>query len=328
MFKLLASILISIGVVIAAIKVSRVPEKSNVEYLLKKMPQEDKRILSDFFAALMERNCFGYTLMGVKPVSFENAFIAPPCGPEIFTTDLTSLFIWRAEKVWKKYESDIRLKNYALNFHKKKNILNVVLVHKPAFLKTVLVNLPIFRQILEITSPESFLESITRQDADWDIEINNNVVIEGVLLGFGTQNSMLYQRYIEVYNDIFRPLPPPWIDQDLTSFSKQELVEVFSNRRWRLIPEDKESHLVKPKIGSIIEEYLLLRKKCRLGANLRPFKQPLSRFDIPQFLIFDAEDEEIIKLMNTYSNTRKNLVEFYDAGDFLELTLKKLTGEL
>lgn len=309
------------------------PRGGDTSSYLRSMPEEDKQILSDFFSELIEHNCFGHTLLGTKPVSFETSFIAPPCGSDVFTSNRASFFIRRAEKVWRKYVNKFHQMNFVLKFSSKKNTIVFFLINKLAFIETVKSNLSVFRAILgEATTPEQLLDRISREETDWNEELHHSAVLEGILLGFGTKNSITYGRYQELLNALGKPLPPPWCEEHDPSngiLSQSEESQIFLNKKWREVSCVETSHLVKPSSGfsTIEDEYCWFRKKYRAGRSLLQSSNLLSRFPIPVFLV-DGQDDEICQIIVKYKKDRKDLARLYASGDFLENTIKKLTGEL
>jgi hypothetical protein len=306
------------------------PQK-NADQILVEMPENERLILADFFQELIQNDGFGHTLFGNKPISFCHYSLHPPYVTSQFTRDRPAFFVKRAKTVWEKYREFLCLKEFSLKFCAEKDFAGnnsgvCYLINRPAFLAVVNANLDLFQESLgPQTTAESLLQRIADTNESLDSVLQKNPALEGIVLGYGKHNALVYKRYIEVSNALKKQRPPPWQHKEEgqnKNLPAHLVLTLQLNRRWQ-IPTGSSEVTPREGYGSLMDEYQHFREQFHEGALIHPPVGPLSCFTYPRFLT-DGLEEETEKIVSNYLETEKKLAEVYSSGDFLEITLKKL----
>lgn len=178
---------------------------------LNSIPNNDRESLSHLFF-LLNRDHFGYTLFGDKPISFSGGFVKP--FENLFQYKSNSELFWKYWETWEKYKNLFPSKKFLLIREPSisyNNIHKIILINKKAFKRQVNKYIHIFRKKLgtDLTA-EKLLEKIETSQKFASF-IKNNELLWGILLGYGIQNASLYSRRNELlpflYSDIMPALP-------------------------------------------------------------------------------------------------------------------------
>lgn len=167
----------------------------------------EAKTLEDYAKAFLTATPLGYSLLGEKPAAFHN-YQFPE---DNHGDDWLSSYLWSGNEVLKR----IYHLNPEADFYLLINELcgEIIVINKLKFLQVVNDNLSLFRYVLGPTlTAQSLLESII-QHKNLYAPINNDEVLIGILLGFGTESSILYRRYLQIKEN---PLSTPsWGFTDL-----------------------------------------------------------------------------------------------------------------
>jgi len=253
---------------------------------LKLIPQEDLNKLDRFFRNLVLFNHFGYTLFGDKPISLKGYFLKVPVGnvlmgqnPVDETIDLL--------QVWKKYSSWFPSERFLLFDEPQNNqqMRKIVLINKNYFIEKVDQNISYFQSVLgkNITS-QQLLKQLEKSDVRLTEILQNHEGLLGILLGYGKQNSIYYQRRNEI-------LQEQCLDK---------------------VPID-----LGPSLGFLQEELDFLWKHLKICGNN---DSPIVMIRSVQFA-GDPYAPETGLLNEKYRQTQKKISAIYAKGNFLELTL-------
>jgi hypothetical protein len=175
-----------------------------------------------------------------------------------------------------------------------------------------------------------FFEELIQSDSFGHTLFGNKPVsfLEGIVLGYGRHNALVYQRYHEVTEALLKKKPPPWKkarDTEEEHLTPDNIFYFQVNAQWQK-PSEQTDILPRSGFTSLEEEYQHFRTLFHKGAQVHS-ASPLSCFDYPCFLT-DGEDEETETIVSSYVETRRKLAEIYSSGNFLEVSLKKMTGEM
>jgi hypothetical protein len=265
----------------------------DIHDILSTIPKNDKEAIHSLFASLVSDH-FAYTLFADKPVSLSGDFTITPMNNILCGFRCGSRF-WNRWEVWDRYKHKFKLTNYVLieeHSEISKNNSLVILINKKAFIETIKKHTRLFDNILgKHIQAENLLKEIESKRVSFQSAINNNELLWGILLGYGKHNATLYAE-----RDKFLNL------KDL----KKRTVVPLSVEKLNKVDE---------KINS-------------LNQQLQPFGEehffPLISDSV--FFVADPEHPETKALEKKYSELRGRISAIYSKGDFLEITLSKLTS--
>ena len=247
----------------AAIPKSECHRAKSILIAAQKSFPKDSETITSLFSSV-----FGYTLLGEKPVSFEEA-VSDQKIIEIMKTVFQNC-------------DDFVLKVTPYETRKNKTRNEVCLIHKQGFIllcerEKILIDFLNCRR----QSPEEFLAEFTTSTASFEESCTYNAIVVGTLLGFGSQNSALWSRWSRLGYFLgagpFQqpPLYPfPW-----TVSMKYQHIR---------IPEA----IVEPKrneeFRTLYEEWTWLNtRKKEFGES-----PPPSRLSLPEFFYWEGHEEQ------------------------------------
>lgn len=250
-------------------------EGTNIRKFLDEISSEDRLVLCSLFSSLIEDH-FAYTLFADKPVSLSAHFVLTPWENTLEKISPDGLF-WKKWKVFQSYQNRLPLKNFILiqEPSKTKNwqIANIILINKQAFIKTLKRHLKIFESVLgHKVNPQEMLKNIEEGKIAFADSINDNQMLWGILLGYGSHNAALYNKQDREYLNL----------GDFTKYSQISLEPIG------------DYHYSPLRIGSV-------------------------------YFAGDLQHPETKALQQKYQNLRGKISAIYAQGDFLEITLSKLT---
>lgn len=157
------------------------------------IPQNERVILQRLFENLLANTEFGYTLFGDKPISLLGP-LATSRLVELLFRDTISLLLRIGLPVWKKYEPAGTCKNFSFKIDGG----SVYIVNKKALRDVIEENSAYFSDILqERVTASTIVERILHEDHFLEL-LTKNDLLAGILFGYGTENALLFSRYIQV----------------------------------------------------------------------------------------------------------------------------------
>jgi hypothetical protein len=264
----------------------------DIQDILSTIPEDDKKIIRSLFHNLISEH-FAYTLFADKPVSLSGGFTITPMNNILCGLRCGGRF-WNEWLIWNKYKHKFKLTNYILIDEPSEVIKNnslVILINKNAFIKAVWKHKELFDKILgRHTQAEKLLEDIESKRISFQRAIKNSQLLWGILLGYGEHNAKLYAE-----RDGYL---------DLKDLKKRTIVPLSI----------EELNEVDEKIKS-------------LSQLLQPFGEDrfLPLISDAVFFVADPEHPETKALEKKYRKLRGKISAIYSKGDFLEITLSKLT---
>lgn len=181
-------------------------------------------VLESFFRTMLEKSEGGYTFYDKKPICINGFLYEDNFFGETEThKDLVSLYLGAA--VWKqvttllkdnKLDNNLIIHIYDTPDSLASNYIHILFINKNNFVNTVQSNLSLFQYILgpEVTA-KKLLNKLTDVSGDFHSILKNDKVLIGILLGFGTQNSLYGGRVENLQEALFAPEQPPFINQIL-----------------------------------------------------------------------------------------------------------------
>lgn len=170
-----------------------------IETSLRKIPQDDREYVSNFFKYVFFTETFGYTIFGNKPLSFtsiktENTFFLD--NNENYM-DLIHIFnrhkIKECWEAWSKYSHLFLMKNftflcYTLPTHP--GFIEIAIVNHENFIKTISENIEDFHNVLgNNLTPNEILAEFIQGKGSVFTKIIRHEGLFGTLLGFGRNNA-------------------------------------------------------------------------------------------------------------------------------------------
>lgn len=161
--------------------------------------------MEDIFDHLFKFDSFSYTLYADKPISFENictsniSHISLKNYCILFSYKKPINFLETSWNIWQSKYSNHKFNNYIFFEKRYLNYITIILINKKAFSKTFEMNKEIFQKVLgnDLTE-EKLLSRILCKDLSLNESLNNHQGLLGILLGYGTHNSMLFQEKYEL----------------------------------------------------------------------------------------------------------------------------------
>jgi hypothetical protein len=175
---------------------------------------EDCQVLNQFFRTMFAHSEYGYVLDGSKPVSQMNV---SPIGDLIAPQSLNfqiDVLAREAIKVWKKLlpeQNDFVLKISEINDERFLTpIYELVFINVHKLKETVQNNIDLFRYVLGPTiNAEQLTDYIIKSRESLDAILHDNKVLTGIVLGYGSYNSLMHGRAEEIQNaQVVSDIPP------------------------------------------------------------------------------------------------------------------------
>ena len=262
-------------------------------------PVSEKETLEAFFRDLFEESQGGYVLYGSKPICIEgvqphetNLFML---GDELHKRDI---LLKEGYKIWQKLPG--KSQNYFIHFYEKPSYgwQHILLINREEFIKVVKENLSLFQYILgPELSPEGLFTKLLDREESFSSVFNDNKVLIGIVLGFGTQNALHASRGEEIGVVLAKKERIPFKP------SSQRL------KRKNIIPSFGHPSLEKEL--NHLDEILFISK------DLVKTSSPL----IPWFGCLKNKETE--QLLKTYVKTQKKVREILNDERFLEKVLTR-----
>ncbi len=260
--------------------------------LLESIPLQERLELDALFRWLFLREGFAYTLFGERAIAFTTFSETTYALDVIFTRREPPIFSWW--KTWEKYKHLFPMKSFAL-------ITTQDDVHNCN--RLYLINKKLYDSVIQEAQPNSkwvlnsgkTLEELERIFKEFKIEeLPNYSEVLGILLGFGENNSYLFYRRDVLEQLIF----PQGLSYENTSIAENVL---------KLSEELNQ-------INNSLQGVQTHKKTKGLT--------PLS----PLYFAGDPNTEETKQLLRKYQKSRDKISQGYSQGNFLEVTLERLSA--
>ncbi len=293
--------------------------KSTVIFSHEKISSAEAALLFPFFQTLIKSTEAGYVLDGKKPVCFDG-FSEKICSSELSDWHQSSVALWGAKKILQR--SFFQSGNTFIHFDEKEGIFFII--NRKLFLDTVSDNLPLFQYVLgPCVTPQSLLEAILSPDQSFFSVLRDDNTLIGIVLGFGTQNSLFGARQDDISAATLSADIPPLrakIELCRHDFDKKILL-FFPTTQSENVTKNRK-HL-QPSFGfhSLAEEGEVLEKKISISSD------QLQR-DLPFFIFgYLKELEDNQQWICDLETTQKKIQCLLGSPTFLEDVLEKMIGE-
>lgn len=267
-------------------------ENTEIKNTFEKASEEERAQLEQFSSDFLAGTVCGYVLYGDKPVGWVNLQAMTSVYP--LTIDYqVSLSVLNGLKMWKKLGLPLSSKNYILHIHEdSKEVFSYLLcINRKAFDEVFHKNELLFKYILgpEITA-DALLNKITDPREDFCQVIKDDVVLIGILLGFGAENAMYTSRL--------------------------ELILAPSK-------EDTPSSKIEPSFGylSLKEESADILQKIHVASQVLDEQLPVICFGC------DPTKKESQDLVSHYEATQLKIIEVLESGAIFENLIEQFFDE-
>ncbi|NGX61621.1 MAG: hypothetical protein K940chlam9_01108 [Chlamydiae bacterium] len=294
---------------------------------------EEYSILDRFFKWMITYSEYGYVLEGNKPISQINIFpidnlIAPQS--RNFQTDT---FAREAIRVWKKIkptQKDFVLKateipSKPFNYP----TYELLFINVPKLKEEVEKNLFLFRYVLgpSIETDQLLTYILFSEEPLSEILREDNVLI-GIVLGFGTYNSLMHSRAELIQNALLKEDQPPftphsnWMRQNsLVDLEEMQIRALFLAQKEREVGSDSETCIVHPGVGfSDLNEELeaIVSRKIETPLSLSQ--------EVPRFIFGAYQHPSNSRLIKDLTVTQKKVQDLLKRSDCLEYIVGKISG--
>lgn len=279
---------------------------------------EQEKVLEAFFRTLIADSEAGYVMYGAKPVcimgfSIEDKFNVEN---ELHRMDVD---LFEGVKVWKELKP--QNENLIIHVYEEPDSLvpqykHLLVINRGLFFAIVQKNLSLFQYILgpEVT-PSSLLTELLKPNSTWHSTLKDSKVLIGILLGFGTNNS-IYESRLEALQDyLFQgeniPFKGKVEEFGISNQMFRDMILVSASR--------KVTERILPSFGfkTLKEEYSSLLSKLEASSTA------LVR-DKPGFIFGRIKnDPETKPLIEKLEATQKRIQNLLNSKTFLSDVLKE-----
>lgn len=264
-----------------------------IQEILEAMPKNEKKDLEKLFQDLFNRESFGYTLFGDKPMSLTDY------STTLFDSDgipsKSGLRFQKRWKVWKKHAQNFPMTRYLfIERSQESGSKGIYFINKKFFIDKVNEHLDLFQEALRENTTGALLLKKLEDNHQFLSFFNDHQMLLGILLGYGKHNARLFAE------------------------------------RHRLSPfvYKKEFPKIPVKIPSSSKGFSSLEDEFNSYFSVLTFfgdrgYSPLIIHSV--HFVADHKHPETIALKEKYRKLRGEISAIYANGDFLEITLSELT---
>ncbi len=305
---------------------------------------EEARVLNQFFRMGFQEEEYGYVVEGVKPVSVRNFYSldAFPVSSVMEISEnefMKSLLVQAAASIWNKFFSS--QKNFVLKIVSS-NPSNPVIgqtelrfVNITKLREVIEENIALFRYVLgPDLSVEKIVNTIVYSDENLLDILKQDLVLMGIVLGFGSYNSLVGGRIDQIIACAFLKDCPPFLPKSRVLQKNTFVDENFSleesygsyylafagGEKGKPFRKDRPTFHFESSFLDAREEFLFLRS---LEA---PIPTPLKKLPAFIFSAF-AGDKSNEGFFDLLKQTQKKVKLLNEKPDFLIQILKKIVRE-
>lgn len=303
--------------------------------------EEDYTILNQFFKMTCLSEEYGYVLEGSKPISIRNflSLDSFPISKDVKREEAEfkkSILVHQAIPLWNKYcsqQKDFVLKVVALDNQKPYFLssLEVAFINTAKLQHVIEKNIDLFQYILGSTNTvQDIMSAITTNNLPLLNILNNDLTLVGIVLGFGSHNSIVGGRHESICNLSISKDHPPFMPQSyLMQCQEEHSLDFLSPARYggyylelaggndanfriespRLKPQ--------PKFNSLVDE---IRSIDQLEDKIPDFLWNEPKFVFGAFKGGPSNQP----LFDHLQNTQKKIRSLVDDPQFLKKVLGKI----
>ena len=286
----------------------------------------DITVLEKFFRALIHNEEVGYVLFGEKPVCASGIYRGEDTFIGSFVARSNVLYregidVWEKLQL-SKYQKEIFIKRAKFVDPKNPDWIEFTVFNKRELERILEENKIVFQAILGPKfSAKRFLCELENSDSSIADLLKNSLTLIGVVLGYGVQNALWYNRYEIIGNSCFIPETPPFSAQFEYAKEIKNLEEVKSMfLDYSHYSTDFTKTKLLPSFGydSIGDEF------NDVESNMKTSSLQLIRND-PKFIFGRFEDSS--KLIERLERAQNKIGKLLKSETFLEDVLTLIFAE-
>lgn len=212
------------------------PDLINSPVKQKSIPFSSEEFFDVFFRELFESTTAGYVLYGIKPLSLET-YLNPVQEIPGTKEHYLSIKMQLAEKILPEIIATKKPNEYIFRFLNNEFLI----INRDKFIKSVQENLLLFQYKFGIgITPEKMLEKLLSEENDFQSLFQESIALQGILLGYGTQNAITYEKGVHLRKTLFSHANC-LLPYNLPTYptSTQELLDKMSqNSTWKQIKNE------------------------------------------------------------------------------------------
>ncbi len=199
-------------------------EEKQVERQTAKIPLEDQKKLEILFQHMMTNDYFACTLVGNKPLTFQEFYSDPwKISSQAMGNLANHVYLDEGWEVWVKYRELFPTENFI--FNKIPSSTNgydfLILINKAAFRKMYHANQDLFQEVLgPDATAERLLTDFEEGKKSFSKLIEKHEGLTGLVLGYGREGSLQVHRdwvlKTEILKENLHPLSPPMQEDKLS----------------------------------------------------------------------------------------------------------------
>lgn len=283
---------------------------------LQSLSSEERLYLESFFRTMLTNSEGGFVLTGSKPVCMEGILSLDRLSArQIGTkTHRRSVDLYEGYCIWEKYFAAIPSQKLIICCKDHPDRLyfdwvHLMWINPQKLIEVVQNNLSLFQYVLgpQVT-PISFLNYLKNPSED----IPHDYTLTGIILGFGSQNTLYYRRLELIQKQIFSRENPPYNLKN----------EQLNMRNFGYLGYDTvETFATEPSFSysTLYEEYQNLEE---MGTSSAETLTP-SLLRIPLFAVY-KKDQETLDILSRYQVDQKMIEKLLSLSDFLEQILRRI----
>lgn len=289
-------------------------QKASVADKLSRLEKHELVVLEDFFRHLFEEGDFAYTLFGNKPIASCDHNLKLAKNYRYFWKKACIDF--KGSQIWKKYEDLFPISDYLFILPEcidEDYTFSIHLIHISKCRDVIKEHPSLFQNILGGEENDSLekVKALLTHPKEFREEFQEYHACLGLLYGYDEKHSLKFQLR-EHYSEALSSLP-----LDITQLNSQDQQQMTKKKRCRFSSFTSPKDLVK-KLNDLSNQrrYSVINDSMN---SLRPYRTP-------GYMTFN-KNSDLKPIPTKIDHLSKKLTHIYYSENFLEIIIKKLTGE-
>jgi FKBP-type peptidyl-prolyl cis-trans isomerase len=281
---------------------------------------QEAYVLEEFFRVMLGSSEGGFVLYDKKPLCINGFYFEDDFVKEI-ENHRTSVYLREGAFILKKMSNKLKNKIIIHIYNRPdtlaKDYVHILFINRDLFLSVVKNNLSLFQYVLgPSVTPMALLNQLTDSNNSFHSILKNDKVLIGILLGYGTQNSLYVSRIENIEEELLAPDQPPF--KSLLSRLEVLRPEHKELLLFRRSPSCTKYPEQQPGFGhaTLNEEIKDLGKKIDISSLKLAQQSPPFMFGRLK------EDKETDKLVKDLEDTQIKINDLVSSKNFLNDVLK------
>jgi hypothetical protein len=284
---------------------------------LQSLTATEKIALEAYFRTMLENSEGGFVLFGSKPACMEGIMHNPRCTLEWVggKRHEKSVNLWEGSLVWQRSFAPLRSSRLIISLkdhpdHLYSEWRHLIWINPKKLQDVIKTNLALFQYILGPDVTETKLVNHLQDDSN---DVLRDYTLMGIILGFGTQNSLPYHRLECIFRALYSREQPPLKRRHERLQIPDPLKEQYMGFDLKPPFENEPSF----SFSTLLQEYQTL---CNKKVPSRKVKSE----QIPLFAIFNQNDDETNQILKEYETHVSKIQTLLESDSFLETILKEI----